>query len=107
MCDIIYRIIAIFALLINYNTTNIMESIRNSNSSAGNGQIMTLRSYYKNLPEPTHPKKALINSIAVQCGVTLATARNWILYGIRPDKPEHVRIISGITGIPAENLWND
>ncbi|WP_298546767.1 hypothetical protein [uncultured Parabacteroides sp.] len=84
-----------------------METINNSNSFAEKGQIMTLRSYYKNLPEPTHPKKALINSIAVRCGVTLATARNWILYGIRPDNPLHIQTISEITGIPAENLWND
>lgn len=84
-----------------------METIKNSNSSAENGRIMTLKSYYKNLPEPTHPKKALINSIAVQCGVTLATARNWILYGIRPDNPFHIQTISKITGIPVENLWND
>lgn len=43
----------------------------------------------------------------MRCGVTLATARNWILYGIRPGKSEHTQIISEITGIPAENLWND
>lgn len=97
----------IFALLINYNTTNIMESINNSNSSSRKGQIMTLRSYYKNLPDARYPKSELINKIAMRCGVTLATARNWILYGIRPGKPEHIQIISDITGIPADNLWND
>lgn len=84
-----------------------METIKNSNSSAENGRIMTLRGYYKNLPEPTHPKKELINSIAVKCCVTLATARNWILYGFRPGNPAHIQIISDITGIPKENLWND
>lgn len=84
-----------------------MESINNSNSSAEKGQIMTLRSYYKNLPDARHPKSELINQIAVQCGVTLTTARNWILYGIRPGKPEHIQIISEITSIPADNLWND
>ena len=84
-----------------------METIKNSNSSGGNGQIMTLKSYYKNLPEPTHPKKELINNIAMKCKVTLATARNWILYGVRPDNPNHILIISEITGIPSENLWND
>lgn len=101
------KLFDIFALLFNYNTTNIMESINNSNSSVEKGQIMTLRSYYKNLPEPTHPKKELIKSIATKCGVTETTARNWIMYGFRPDNPDHVQIISEITGIPAENLWND
>lgn len=84
-----------------------MESINNSNSSSRKGQIMTLRSYYKNLPDARHPKSELINEIAMKCGVTLATARNWILYGIRPGKPEYIQIISEITSIPAENLWND
>ena len=84
-----------------------MESINNSNSSSRKGQIMTLRSYYKNLPDARYPKSELINKIAMRCGVTLATARNWILYGIRPGKPEHIQIISDITGIPADNLWND
>lgn len=84
-----------------------MESINNSNNSSKKGQIMTLRSYYKNLPDARHPKSELINEIAMRCGVTLATARNWILYGIRPGKPEHIQIISEITGIHSENLWND
>lgn len=84
-----------------------METINNSNSFVEKGRTMTLRGYYKSLPEARHPKSELINKIAMQCGVTLATARNWILYGIRPGKTEHVRIISEITGIPAENLWND
>ena len=70
-------------------------------------KTMTLKSYYKNLPDAKYPKSELINKIAVQCGVTLASARNWILYGIHPEKPEHVQIISEITGIPVENLWND
>lgn len=84
-----------------------METIKNSNSSAENGQIMTLRSYYKNLPNPTHPKKELVQKIASACGITETTARNWIMYGFRPDNPEHVKIISDITGIPTENLWID
>lgn len=84
-----------------------MESINNSNSSSRKGQIMTLRSYYKNLPDARHPKSELINEIAMKCGVTLATARNWILYGMKPNNPEHVKALVEITGIPAENLWND
>ena len=84
-----------------------METIKNSNSSGVNGQIMTLKSYYKNLPNPTHPKKELIQNIATRCGVTETTARNWIMYGFRPDNPDHIQIISEITGIPAKNLWND
>lgn len=68
---------------------------------------MTLRGYYKSLPDPTFPKKDFILEIATKCHVTLATANNWIKYGIKPNKPEHIRILSEITGIAPENLWDD
>lgn len=82
-----------------------MESINNTNTLPEKGHIMTLRGYYKNLPEPTYPKREFIQEIAIRCNVTLATANNWVKYGIKPSNPEHVRILSEITGIAPENLW--
>lgn len=82
-----------------------MESSNKTNTLNGKGQSMTLRGYYKSLPEPTFPKKDFIQEIATKCNVTLTTANNWIKYGIKPNNPEHVRILSEITGIPAEDLW--
>lgn len=82
-----------------------MEDSNNSNTFNRKGQSMTLRSYYKSLPEPTFPKRDFIQEIATKCNVTLTTANNWIKYGIRPSNPEHVRILSEITGISPENLW--
>ena len=84
--------------------------MRNSNKTITlnvKGQLITLRGYYKNLPEPTFPKRDFIQKIATECNVTLATANNWVKYGIRPNNPNHIRILSEITGIPAENLWID
>ena len=84
-----------------------MESNNNSNTLPEKGKSMTLRGYYKSLPEPTFPKRDFIQEIATKCNVTLSTANNWIKYGIKPNNPEHIRILSEITGIAPENLWID
>lgn len=84
-----------------------MESIKNSNSSCGNGQIMTLKGYYRNLPEATYPKSNFIRDVAARCGVTEVTVRNWIKYGMKPSNPEHIAILSEMTSISSESLWND
>lgn len=84
-----------------------MENIKNSNNSLRNGRIMTLKSYYKNLPAPTHPKKEFIRDVATKCGVSEATVRNWVMYGFRPVNEEHIKVLSEATGISADNLWID
>lgn len=83
-----------------------MESINNSNNLGKNGQIMTLKGYYLNLPDATYPKTAFINEVMKRTGVSFTTARNWVIYGMKPNKPEHVSILSEITGISPDDLWN-
>ena len=68
---------------------------------------MTLRGYYKSLPNSSHPKTEFVNDIAAKTGVSTATVRNWIVYGMRPNNPEHVQILSEITGIPVNELWDE
>ena len=82
-----------------------MENIKNSNNSHGNGRLMTLKGYYKNLPAPTYPKKEFVRTIASKCDVSESTVRNWVMYGFRPDNEEHIKILSNETGIPVEELW--
>ncbi len=84
-----------------------MESSNKTNSLPEKGRIMTLRGYYKSLPEPTFPKRDFIQEIAMKCNVTLTTANNWIKYGIKPNNPEHIKILSEITGISPEHLWTE
>lgn len=84
-----------------------MESVLKSNTFAENGKKMTLKSYYKQLPGPTYPKKQFVHEIALRCGVTLATAKNWILYGFKPANEEHIKVLSELTGINPDDLWND
>ena len=82
-----------------------MENNQKTNGLGRKADKITLKGYYKNLPEPTYPKREFIQEIAIRCNVTLATANNWVKYGIKPSNPEHVRILSEITGIAPENLW--
>lgn len=83
-----------------------MKSDNKTNTLKPKSKIMTLKGYYKSLPDPTYPKKDFINTIAERCNVTLTTANNWIKYGIKPNNLEHVQILSEITGISPEHLWD-
>lgn len=84
-----------------------MESIKESNDLECKIRKLTLKGYYKNLPEPSYPKRDFIREIALKCNVSDATVRNWIIYGFRPDNPEHIKILSEATGIPENQLWSD
>ena len=72
-----------------------------------NGKKITLRGYYDALPLAEHPKTEFVNEVIRRTGVSSATVRNWIFYGIKPANNEHVKILSEITGIPQESLWAD
>ena len=37
---------------------------------------------------------------------TRTSARNWVIYGMKPNNPSHILILSEITGIPPEELWS-
>lgn len=83
-----------------------METITKSNKTILNNVTITLRGYYNSLPDSTHPKSEFIREIATKCDVTENTVRNWIQYGMKPNNPEHANILSEITGIPVDKLWN-
>lgn len=84
-----------------------MESSRNPNTSDNESKKMTLRGYYDSLPDSTHPKTEFVNDIARRAGVSTTTVRNWIAYGMKPNKHEHVKILSEVTGIPENELWDE
>lgn len=69
------------------------------------GGVYRMLTYYQNLPDSTHPKTEFINEIAKKTGVSSTAVRNWIMYGMKPNKPEHISVLSEITGISPENLW--
>jgi len=68
---------------------------------------MTLRGYYNSLPHASYPKTAFINAVVQRCNVSVVTVRNWIRLGMRPSNPEHIRILSEMTGIAKNDLWKD
>jgi len=67
----------------------------------------TLTSYYKGLPKPKAPKTEFIEGIATLCSVTSNTVRNWVKGNVKPNDPEHIRILIKVTGIKEENLFNN
>lgn len=67
---------------------------------------MTLKGYYRNLPDAVHPKTDFITCIQSECGVSFTTARNWVMGVTRPFNPDHVQKLSEMTGIAPEELWN-
>ncbi len=68
---------------------------------------MTLKGYYRNLPDAVHPKTDFITRIMSGCSVSFTTARNWVMGVTRPLNPEHVKFLSDMTGIPADELWSN
>ena len=70
-----------------------------------NGKKITLQDYYENLPDAEYPKTNFINSVVSKTGVSAATVRNWIFYGMKPANENHIDVLVEITGIPAEKLW--
>lgn len=63
--------------------------------------------YYVQLPSSVSPKTEFICEIMKRCTVSFATARNWVLYGVKPIKEEHKQVLSELTGIAVENLWRN
>lgn len=68
---------------------------------------MTLKGYYLQIPDASHPKTDFVNEIAIEAGVSVATVRNWVMYGMKPANKKHIDILVRKTGIPAECLWED
>lgn len=87
-----------------YNA-KIMESVRQTNTLTEKKQKMTLRGYYNSLPRVIQPKQEFMRKVVERTGVTETTVRNWVLYGIEPQKVEYKRVICEITGLSEEELW--
>lgn len=66
---------------------------------------LVLTDYYERLPKPVAPKTEFIRSLARECNVGEPTVRLWVKGETKPSNPEHVKIISKITGINEEKLF--
>lgn len=84
-----------------------MKNFGKTNTSPKKSEKMTLNDYYSALPYASCPKTEFMNEVAKECGVSLSTVRNWIRFGMRPNNPKHIEILSRLTGIDAEYLWKN
>ena len=78
-----------------------------ANSFNEKEQKMTLKGYYYSLREPVSPRRKLILDIMQKCNVVETTAFNWIMGRSKPDNPNHLEILTELTGIAVEDLWTD
>lgn len=88
-----------------------MKSIGNVNTSLDKKEKITLRDYYKSLPEANEiaPRKLLVKRIAKRCNVPESTARSWFAFGVKPrdNKDQVIAILSEETGIDPKDMWED
>lgn len=64
---------------------------------------ITLRGYFDSLLP--FERRPFVNKLSEACDVSEATSYNWIMGRNKPIKGSYYRILSEITGIPAENLF--
>lgn len=67
----------------------------------------SLKDFYNKLPESrvVSPKGDFIREITIRCNVSYQTARNWIIYGMKPSNRENVKVLSELTGLPEDHLF--
>lgn len=67
-----------------------------------------LREYYDLLPQKQtiSPKNDFLMKVANKCGVTFGAVRNWIYYGQNVRKESHKNVLSELTGIPKDQLFD-
>ena len=62
-----------------------------------------LRKYYDGLVNKT----SFVNEVCYKTGRSAATVRNWIKYGMKPADSKDVDVLSEVTGIPVDKLWDN
>lgn len=67
----------------------------------------SLREFYEELPRPSCPKSEFAKEVAKRCGVSVVTVKNWIKTSIHPSEQRYCLILSEMTGIPVEELWEE
>ena len=68
---------------------------------------MTLKGYYKSLSTRKTPLQTFIDDVAAKTGKSEQTVRNWCIYGIKPADFKDVRVLSQVTGIKEDDLWEE
>lgn len=67
---------------------------------------ITLKGYYESLSKIS-PRSQFIIDVSKRCGVSQNTVRNWVLYGMKPQKYAYIKILKEMTGIKHDDLWTE
>lgn len=59
------------------------------------------------IPKVSAPRKDFISQVMERCGVSEQTVRNWCIYGMKPINSQHIKVLSELTGIKEEDLWQE
>lgn len=65
----------------------------------------TLKFYYDSLPKQTSPKSDFIREVAERCKLSEQTVRFWIYDKFKPSREEFYEVLSEMTGIPKDDLF--
>jgi hypothetical protein len=68
---------------------------------------LVLTHYYDSLPKLSAPKTNFVREVANKCNVVEATVRLWIKGDTKPSDEKHLKILSEITGIPTNKLFEE
>lgn len=82
-----------------------MENQAQTKKFEEKSEKITLKGYYTKLPMRSAPRHNFIKEVVCRCHVTEQTARNWILYGMKPQQRIHIQILSELTGVKESDLW--
>ncbi len=66
-----------------------------------------LQKYYEGLPSATCPKSNFLNEVVRKCDVSFIAVRNWVKGKNKPADSKCVKVLSDITGIPEDELFNE
>lgn len=80
-----------------------MKSINNTNISEKGKNEITFAGYYESIP--TYPKRNFIKEVCKRCEVSRQTVENWATGRSKPQKRSHYIILSELTGIAPEKLF--
>lgn len=84
-----------------------MNSIYKTNIFERKSEKMTLQDYYKGLPSSISPKTEFINEVSSKTGKSHVTVSNWVHGKTRPNDPKDLVVLSELTGLSINDLFND
>ena len=84
-----------------------MENIYKTSTFDEKSEKITLKDYYNGLPTSISPKTLFINKVQAATGKSYVTVSNWVHGKTKPSEPKDLVILSELTGLSINDLFND